>query len=197
MRTTSVRRWWWIGALVAAMACGSGGRTDYFTFGLDDFPLGGELVRAYIYVPVSPESPSLTVDPCWLIEFDLQGHSIREVDGNRTTDDAEQPSVFPGSYLHYLGDENGEVIGSCVSDIDARFGFGGSIYTFRGDLPSGHGFGDLGAITIVPGENAWSFGTWQREGDPDEHAAGFWPYEYSATTSANSVRIYPTEPTLR
>jgi hypothetical protein len=170
-------------------------RGGHFTFALDNFPVGTDSVRAYIYVRVSPEPPSLTVDPCWLIEFDLQGHAIREIDGNRTTDDAEQPSVFPGSYLHYLGDESGEVIGGCVSDVDARFGFGGSIYTFGGGLF--RGFGDLDAITIEPGENAWSFGTWQREGDPEQRAAGFWPYEYAATISGSAVRLYPTEPTLR
>ena len=179
--------------LVLSMACSSEGRTGYFTFLLQEVPISGDTVDVYLFIPWSAEPAEVTLEPCYLWGFDLRGRAVREIAGTRTTDSQDQPEPFPGSYAQYLADKDGMLIqSSCVSDLDARFGFGGAIYTFYGHLSKT--FADPGSITITPGEQAWAIGMWSLEGGTASGPAGFWPYEVGASASANSIRVFPTEP---
>lgn len=182
-----------LGALVLSMACGSDGRTNYFTFLLEDVPIEGDTVDVYLFIPWGAEPEEVTLEPCYLWGFDLRGRAVREIAGTRTTDSQEQPEPFPGSYAQYLADKDGMLIpSSCVPALDARFGFGGAIYTFFGTVT--RTFADPGSITIVPGEPGWATGFWSLEGGTAGGAAEFWPYEVGASASASSIRVFPTAP---
>lgn len=188
--------------LLVAVGCNSGstGRDDYFTFMLDDFPVsivGTDTTKgdAYVYVPWGPEAPASIGGDCWLIEFDLKGRAIREIDGVQTPDDADQqkgPTPETGTYAHYLGDQNGDVNpSSCLPLLDARFTFRDSAYVVSAELRQG--FGDPGAV--VPGDGMefnWGGGRWALEGSSLGGPVYFWPYEYVPGTVI--LGTFPTEP---
>lgn len=173
--------------LASSLGCGSDG-TLYFTFLLQDVTVGGNMVDAYIFVPFAVEELDPASPPCWLVGFDLNGRSIREIAGERTTDDSPQGDQ---TYAQYLGDDKGAVSDLCLPTLDARFSFGGDIYFVSATVT--RGFPDPGNITIQPGEAAWAQGTWTQEGSGVGSMASFWPYEVGAV-SASAVRIYPTDP---
>lgn len=179
--------------LVVAMACNSGnpaGRTDYFTFVLQNFPMGQDTVDAYLYVPWSPEERVLTMDPCYLVEFDLHGRAVRQIGTVRTDDTVDQPEAGQGSYVHYLGDANGEFNSSCDRTLDGRFGFGGDVFTLVGTrLRIAFPDPKSQETNQVPYNEA---GYWLLEGTTVHGLVYFFPYEYSPGTP--STVISPTEP---
>jgi hypothetical protein len=182
-------------ALVAAAGCGSEGRTDYFTFLLEDFPYQGDVVSAYVFVPWGPEPLLEASPPCWLVGFDLKGRAVREIGGSRATDDTDQPKADPGTYAQYLGDENGALIDDCLPQLDARFAFAGSIYSLNAQVT--RGFRDPEGVTITPGEGPWAHGSWILEGGNGVGGAvSFWPYENSPP-APGALRLYPMEPGRR
>lgn len=185
MRVTRVTRFLAALGIAAALGCGSDG-TNYFTFLLRDVPIDGQMVDAYFFVPWGAE-PVDDAFPCFLVGFDLRGTAVREVAGERESDDVPQPD---NTYSQYLGEEDGSLSNNCLPLLDSRFGFGAAVYRVSVQLT--RGFPDPGNLDIPPGEAPWGQGTWADDNGLADGTAAFWPYEYGVSGSA--IRVYPTAP---